>query len=206
MIVCAMVLLSLILSGSCVLADGGGMEQGGTGEPPKGLAIQSDAQGAKVVGDMAAEVCDYRKLPAIPATPPSKGKPGNPGYPGDQYWTSNLLRVTLRLSSGNNLFGTFFAEITCPNDSLFCCAPDSPNGCYTTGRFVSDSNSMMNAVIQRLKVPILEYFDFCGADVGKDCAPLTLTLKRFDLFDPINPIVEGTISHVSLNEVEFAVK
>jgi hypothetical protein len=69
----------------------------GTGEPPYGLAIQSDAQGIKLYGELFVEHYNY--------DPSAK--------------TAEVLTVVVRLRKGNQL-NTFFAELKCPNSSLPC--------------------------------------------------------------------------------------
>lgn len=78
MLVCLAVIFALVFSGPKAFAGGGA--EGGAGEPPKGLAIQSDAAGQKLVGKLFVELYNYQRIS------------------GDYY--AEVLRVVVALGSG----------------------------------------------------------------------------------------------------------
>ncbi len=98
------------------------------GTPPKGVAIQSDAQGTKLVGVLYLESYDFRA--------------------NDN--TAAFLRVAVRLRKGNQL-ETFYADLTCTNSVLLPC--DS-NRRYD----ITQTGLIQTAIIDKLKNDILGAF------------------------------------------------
>lgn len=105
----------------------------GTGEPPYGLAIQSDAQGVKLYGELFVEHYDYQFI----IDPPSK--------------TAAVLSVVVRLRKGNQL-NTFFADLDCSVGSPL--RPICANGRYD----VTQAEVIQNAIIEEMKVRVLLKF------------------------------------------------
>lgn len=105
----------------------------GTGEPPHGLAIQSDAQGVKLYGELFVEHYDYQTI----ISPPSK--------------TAAVLSVVVRLRKGNQL-KTFFAELDC--------TIGLPSSICTNGRYdVTQAEVIQNAIIAAMKADVLSAFN-----------------------------------------------
>jgi hypothetical protein len=103
-----------------------------SGEPPYGLAIQSDAQGIKLYGELFVEHYNYYPTPK----------------------TAQILRVVVRLRKGNQL-NTFFADLDCTVGGGL---PSSI--CSADGRYDATQTEMIqNAIIEAMRGDVLSAFN-----------------------------------------------
>lgn len=180
MILCVAVIFTAALAGPKAFAGGGAA--GAPGEPPMGLAIQSDAAGQKFSGELFADNYNYQYFNQDPA-----------GF------YAEILRFVVRLRSGNFL-GTFFMEIDC-TDSVLSTACLLRPGLYDTYEF----ETIQSAVIAKLKTDP-EFVKFIS-DSGVKGTGWTIKLIRFQnvgvthAYDP-----SGIYSELSLSDIEIAVK
>lgn len=173
---CVAVIFTLAFVGSKAFA-GGGAEQA-PGEPPKGLAIQSDAKGQKFTGELFADNYNYQVI-------------SNVGI------YAEVLRIVVRLRSGNFL-GTFFMDLDCTDPVLFTACQQ---GLYDT----YEIETIQSAVIAKLMAN--DDFKQFVKDSGVKGTGWTIKLIRFQnvgvthAYDPA-----GVYSELSLSDIEIAVK
>jgi hypothetical protein len=209
MLVCVAVIFTLAFLGPKAFAGDGGMEQAGGGEPPKGLAIGSDAAGQKLTGDLFTE--DWNWAPVA----------GQSDY-------AAVLRVAVRLHTGNQKVKTYsyFTDLSCQDVLPNCTGgtgpecllrpicktnlsappwtcPDIIYGCYD----VMDVPTIQKALMAWMKADpkfcqFLQYFGFSCEKISK------ISLIRFEKYSHVlakdpNGIIDSSIH---LSDIEIAIK
>jgi hypothetical protein len=133
-----MAVFAVTLAGAAVWA-GGSPEGGGSGTPPKGVAIQSDAAGTKLTGVLFIEFQNVRSCQGLVA---------------------DEARLVLRLRQGNDL-GAFTDIIDCTN-SPDACRTTMPNtGCGPDPITLIDLNKVTEiqaALTAAVEDQILDFF------------------------------------------------